>query len=636
MFTPLGCFSEIKCPRDKECTLLKCLFSHPDQTPEANLQNPVSADTGPPAKRLKMDKGSAGTFISPAKPLEMGRRVSAPLGLELSAAAPSTAAPDSKKPQPSIQGNAKPPILKSVGASESSAKEPPKSQGTSQVPQLPPRQAPKESLNPRMLKSAPASHASRTVIVNKIHASIKALNEKLSKDKNSSNRCFILTPDEIITMALDEEEKHATENPTVYTNLVRLRIVKLIKMSVEEWIKQVMAHLNERYYKINPIVEQPILKPTPDPKANFPDLTLSEQLVLVSRLITPLTGLEKHGYVTKAPTPTEIEVARKGVDESKGWEKCDRCGQRFQVFPGRRHDGLLTTGGQCTYHPSRPIHARRKRTDHVTGGAQPTFPCCNESISSSVGCTKADTHVYKVSEAKRLASTLQFKTTPAQPGKGPLEPVSIDCEMGYTTLGMELIRLTAISWPEGGDLLDVLVRPTGEVLDLNTRFSGVTPQDYASAKPYDTSSASNPSADEKGKSKSQFQIVKSVEAARELLMSFLQPETPLIGHAIDNDLNVCRLIHPTVIDTVLLFPHPKGLPVRWSLKILAERHLGRHIQTGDNGHDSKEDSVATGDLVRVKLGTRWNALKKKGWQIKNGKLFHPGHRLDQPSHGNSD
>jgi hypothetical protein len=57
---------------------------------------------------------------------------------------------------------------------------------------------------------------------------------------------------------------------------------------------------------------------------------------------------------------------------------------------------------------------------------------------------------------------------------------------------------------------------------------------------------------------------------------------------------------------------------------LASKHLGRDIQTGVNGHDSKEDSVTTGDLVRVKVREKWKELNKNGWKLENGKLIPPG------------
>ncbi|KAJ5340489.1 hypothetical protein N7541_009613 [Penicillium brevicompactum] len=618
MFTPIGCFADVACPRGKECTLLKCLFLHSDDSIEASAQEVFQTDNDPPAKRLKQENKIEDPSNAPKKALDTRSSASK---------LPNPNRPATTHGSPNVQStmqkSAKPSVATPAGSSRSAEPEPKKPNGIPEVAKLPPRQVPKEALNPRMLKSAPAAHTVRTAILKKLHASITSLNEKLRKEKSGTNQCFVLTSDEIITMALDEEEKCAREHPGVYGNVIKLRIVKLTKLDIESWVKEVMAYLNGRYYKINPVG-----KPASGPKPIETGLTPTEEIAFLPKLLTPITGLEAHGYVTKAPTQAEIEAAQRGVDESRGWEKCDRCGQRFQVFPGRRDDGTLTTGGSCTYHAGRAVHPRGKKTDHVTGSAQPYFPCCNQSIGASTGCTNASTHVFKVSEAKRLASILQFETTPPQPNKGPREPVSIDCEMGYTTQGLELIRLTAVSWPAGRDLLDVLVRPMGEILDFNTRFSGVSSQDFASAKPYDASARSpNPPTDGESKTTSPLQLVQSPTEARGLLLNLLQPETPLIGHAIENDLNVCRLIHPTIIDTVLLYPHPRGLPIRHSLKVLVQKQLGREIQVGQNGHDSKEDSIATGDLVRAKLATKWKTHQKAGWKMKENQLIPPpGHQ----------
>ncbi|KAJ5468219.1 Exonuclease [Penicillium sp. IBT 31633x] len=626
MFASLGCFADIPCPQAQRCTLLRCLFFHPESGPSPAesrpLHIPASGNDDPPAKRAKVETthlDGASNSPQPVKETstEMGRHASKSVARkqikstiqDTSGAQPpikETTRPTSNHEQPRSSGKTPTKLTDATAAGPSTA--------------LPPRKAPKETLNPRMLAGAPASHGTRTAILKKLHSAMTALNQKLLKEKSSSNGCFILTSDELITMALDEEEKFARDNPSVYGNVIKLRIVKVTKMGIDEWIKEVMSHLNARYYKINPIQ-----KPQADPKPINTGLTPAQEIAVSSKLVTPLAGLERHGYVTKPPTDAEIETAKRGVEESKGWEKCDRCGQRFQVFPGRREDGVLASGGHCIYHPGRPVYPQSKKTDHVTGPSQPYFPCCSEALGTSTGCTKAKTHVFKVSETKRLASILQFQTTPPQPEKGFLEPVAVDCEMGYTTLGLELIRLTAVSWPQGRDLLDFLVRPIGEVLDLNTRYSGVTPEHYASAKPYGTSvpNINTPSVEEKGKPALPLQLVQSPAEARDLLFSLLQPETPLIGHAIENDLNACRIIHPTVIDTVLLYPHPKGLPIRLGLKALAQRHLGRDIQIGENGHDSKEDSIATGDLVRIKVGNKWNELKKNGYRIEGDKLFPP-------------
>jgi len=240
-------------------------------------------------------------------------------------------------------------------------------------------------------------------------------------------------------------------------------------------------------------------------------------------------------------------------------------------------------------------------------------------------------HAFKASSPARLAAVLPFITTPENesPSSKEINAVSFDCEMGYTTLGLELIRLTAVSWPEGEELVDVLVRPLGIVLDLNSRFSGVWPEHFANAIPYSSihTTTSQPPTAVDGSADTTappLPVVSSPQEARNALCAFLTPTTPLIGHAIENDLNVVRLCHPTIIDTVVLFPHPRGLPWRHGLRALSSKHLHRSIQTGgERGHDSAEDARATGDLVRVKVGEKWKVLRATGWRFVDGRLTSP-------------
>jgi hypothetical protein len=115
-------------------------------------------------------------------------------------------------------------------------------------------------------------------------------------------------------------------------------------------------------------------------------------------------------------------------------------------------------------------------------------------------------------------------------------------------------------------------------------------------------------------------IVESPDKARELLCTFLSPGTPLIGHGLENDLNTTRLIHSPLIDTALLFPHNAGLPYRNALRTLVSLHLGRAIQvvgSAVEGHDSKEDAIAAGDLVRFAIGKEWERMRRGGWSLED-------------------
>ncbi|KAF3385892.1 RNA exonuclease 3 [Talaromyces pinophilus] len=592
MFAPLGLFKAVACPEGSHCGLLNCIFLHQEpklqeaqQVPRLDQTDVVREPAEKKRKLVHEHDEPRKTTVQPGQQRQTAK----------------TTAPKEIKDLASARRKVSPPPKTQEKSNEASTTT------AATGPSLK-RKAPKESLNPRLLKKAPATHSVRSSILLKLHGAMKALNEKMAKLKDPNKASLVLTPDELIVMALDEEQKTATENPSVYGNIIKLRIVKLSRMSLEDWGKEVVAHLNARYYKL-----QPAKLGQADQKRYSTNLTEEEEIAVARILRTEIKGKEQFGYITRIPTEAEIQEAKKGVEAADGWEKCDRCAGRFQVFPGRREDGALASGGRCTYHPGKVFRPPRKATDHITGGqTEAYFPCCNETVGTSAGCTKADHHVFKVSDPKRLAAVLQFEETPANDVKAK-NPVTFDCEMGYTTLGMELIRLTALSWPQGDTLLDILVKPIGEILDLNSRYSGVFPEHFANAIPY----TKHPPPETVGEGK--MQVVESPAAARSLLFELIDPSTPLIGHAIDNDLNVVRIIHPTIIDTVLLYPHPRGLPIRYSLKYLTKLHLERDIQMGgDKGHDSKEDALATGDLVRVKVVEKAKALKRDGkWPLRS-------------------
>lgn len=234
-----------------------------------------------------------------------------------------------------------------------------------------------------------------------------------------------------------------------------------------------------------------------------------------------------------------------------------------------------------------------------------------------------------------MAAVLNFQETPDNPDKKSAWPVCIDGEMGYTVYGLELIRLTATSWPSGKELFDVLVKPIGEVLDLNSRYSGVWPIDMADALPWTAQPHDDSINGGHSDTTRKLRIVSSPEVARALLFSHISRNTPIIGHGLENDLNATRIIHPTIADTALLFPHKAGLPFRNGLKMLMHMHLNRHIQVvvdgKTQGHDSKEDANAAGDLVRFAIGNEWRKMQKEGWILHNGDFLPPAPKLSHSS-----
>jgi hypothetical protein len=507
--------------------------------------------------------------------------------------------------------------------------------------QVTPRKS--ETLNPRHLKTAaPAAHDFRYKALKLLHDQFQRLNNELKKDANEDEKKLVLSAQELIWLALDEEQRMATEKPSIYQNVIKNRIMTYKRMTPGQWRDERVAELRKKSALSTPGSRTPRKSVLGPPKVIQTGLTPQQEVEFLVHLRTPIESLSKWGYVPVPPSEEEIAKAREGEEASLGWEVCDRCTTRFQVFPGRREeDGALTSGGKCVHHPGRPYYPERTLGD--TDKPARRYRCCQQVVGESPGCVSGNTHVFKTTSPARLAAVIPFAETPPNPLVPKDRAVCFDCEMGYTVRGMELIRLTATSWPDGKELLDVLVKPVGEVLDLNSRFSGVWPDDIVSAEPWsaekpDTQGETKDQADdstppytdpEKAKKKKRMQIVPSPAVARDLLFSLIAPETPLIGHGLENDLNAVRVIHPTLVDTILLYPHRRGLPMRYGLKMLMETQLNRTIQVEEVdgkavGHDSAEDARAAGELVRLKVMEKWRDMQGLGWRLVDGEFVPPG------------
>ena len=632
MFSSIGLFKQVQCTEQSDCSLSNCIFAHHSpataQVAEDISQNQSTLSTSH-QDALEQDRPRKRPRLSDENEIATEHEVSKLASAKSGSLAnqQSTVGITPLKPPFTASREISPPPLRSLKAGvvqQSSDNDraaitlKPSKAPDLNHPTTPAKTNVKESLNPRMIPKPPASHAVRMQLLTMIHEHMIRLNQDVRQSQDPSKSALLYTPQELISEALDEEEKVAKQSPAVYLNIIKLRITKLKKMPLAEWKEERLKQI-AKCAPVKSLIENE--KPQ---EVIETGLTASEEISFLSKILAKQGQLTKYGYVPIPPSDKEVAEAREGVEAAQGWEECDRCKSRFQVFPGRREeDGVLTSGGKCTYHPAKPRRPIPKdKADKVVKDS--IYACCNESVGQSSGCITAPTHVFKISDPKRLALIMPFKETPPKlltPGAN--RAVCFDCEMGYTTMGLELIRLTATSWPGGEELLDVLVRPLGEVLDLNSQFSGVFPKDYADALPCHSDLNSGKQVS-RADDKPRLRLVDSPAAARDLLFELLTPETPLIGHALDNDLNAARIIHPSIVDSVLLYPHPRGLPIRFGLKVLMKKHLDRDIQTGGaQGHDSKEDAQAAGDLVRLKVAEMWKAMKRDGWTVRDREFFPP-------------
>ncbi|TWW60255.1 RNA exonuclease 1 -like protein [Takifugu flavidus] len=211
------------------------------------------------------------------------------------------------------------------------------------------------------------------------------------------------------------------------------------------------------------------------------------------------------------------------VDNKKGTGDplkriCCRCGATYSVSPTGKH----TRKEECTYH-------------YVPGGVETRYSCC-EGVMGTPGC-----QVYKC----------------------------------YTIHGLELSRVTLVN-SRLQVIYDTFVRPDNEVIDYNTRFSGISEEDV------------------KGNHT-------SLREVQDKLLSFINADTILIGHSLETDLCALKLLHGTVVDTSVVFPHHLGPPYKLTLTSITAEHLRRIIQESVCGHDTAEDASACMELMLWKL-----------------------------------
>ncbi|XP_051488632.1 RNA exonuclease 5 isoform X2 [Apus apus] len=174
-------------------------------------------------------------------------------------------------------------------------------------------------------------------------------------------------------------------------------------------------------------------------------------------------------------------------------------------------------------------------------------------IKGSLGCKG---YIYTECDQQRTDSSPLF---------------GLDCEMCLTAKGNEVTRVSLVD-AQGQCLLNELVKPESTVVNYRTRFSGITKKMLLPVKTR----------------LSDIQI---------RLKKMLPHDAVLVGHSLNADLQALEMIHPSVIDTSLLFARNEGR--RFKLKFLAKAVLGKEIQSEQRlGHDPAEDARAALELAQ--------------------------------------
>ncbi|EDV95269.1 GH17667 [Drosophila grimshawi] len=256
--------------------------------------------------------------------------------------------------------------------------------------------------------------------------------------------------------------------------------------------------------------------------------------------------------------PTERRLAK----------ECVRCKRDFLVD---ELSGQYMTREECSYHWGK-YHRCYDGSNWIS-----RWTCCSATSETARCCTRNELHVWSGSVVGVNGPYHDFvHTRPRlQPTTAASQAVyALDCEMSYTGRGLDVTKVSLVAL-NGQLVYEHYVRPDADIVDYNTRYSGVTAKDLRSSG------------------------VKTLAEVQRDLLELIDADTILIGHGLDNDLRALRLVHHTLIDTSIAFPHSSGFPYRRALRHLTKTHLNREIQSGDGatGHSSFEDSRACMELM---------------------------------------
>ena len=213
--------------------------------------------------------------------------------------------------------------------------------------------------------------------------------------------------------------------------------------------------------------------------------------------------------------------------------------------------------------------AKTKRPDKTAA-----WKAANAAVDGLIGRVRANDRLVlpPLNEAKDVIELLPtlpglspgfVQTLPGGHNRHCERMVAVDCEMVTTSEGkLELARVTVVSHRRQV-LLDELVVPYNEVMDYQTRYSGITEE---LLRP----------------------VSSRLEQVQVALLYLIDQQTVVVGHSLENDLRALKLVHEKCFDTAVVFSSPRGPPYKPALRHLSQEYLGRTIQDSADGHSSEQ------------------------------------------------
>lgn len=296
-----------------------------------------------------------------------------------------------------------------------------------------------------------------------------------------------------------------------------------------------------------------------------------------------LAFLPNFNSTIKNSTEKQLKIPGESIDCKLLTKTCKRCNRNFYLNSDLSY---YEGNSECVFHWGKLRNVR------VNKSIEQKYSCCSNGVNSH-GCEEGKhvhdgeydghgkgTHLTGYVETQSPNSPLEFLNS-----KSSRNIFALDCEMCYTTKGLELARVSVVDL-NCKTIYESLVKPEAQILDYNTRWSGLTESSLRNCH-------------------------KNLQQVQSELLRLVNRETILIGHSLDSDFKALKLIHKNVIDTSVVFPHKLGAPYKRALRNLMFEFLQRTIQEDSDGHDSHEDATSCIHLMVWKINEDLKSNKKQ-------------------------